>query len=198
MQVDRKPKWDKWRHVPDVRIWEAVALSLNIEPAKIKHSKDGWMADTHLFDEGEEFRDRIFIAGRNLGGSGKALNPTAIVMGSPADSSVSLPAFAQWACSIDWGIPAELNAIGQSRGEESEKTKVTQQWPWGNYETELLRKLAAAVERFWVLYDPNDPTTAPTNQQVTEWLRTQGVADRNAEVIATILRVDGLPTGPRK
>lgn len=71
-------------------------------------------------------------------------------------------------------------------------------WPWGGYETMLLRKLAAAAERFWVNYDPDDATTAPTNAQVITWLKSQGVADRTAEVMATILRVDGLPTGPRK
>lgn len=71
-------------------------------------------------------------------------------------------------------------------------------WPWGDYETDLLRKLAAAADRFWRLYDPADNTTAPTNQQVTDWLKQQGVADRTAEIMATIMRADGLPTGPRK
>lgn len=71
-------------------------------------------------------------------------------------------------------------------------------WPWGDYETDLLRKLATAADRFWKLYDPADNTTAPTNQQVTDWLKQHGVADRTAEVMATILRADGLPTGPRK
>ena len=71
-------------------------------------------------------------------------------------------------------------------------------WPWGSYETMLLRKMAAAAERFWVNYDPGDATTAPTNAQVISWLKSQGVAERTAEVMATILRVDGLPTGPRK
>ena len=71
-------------------------------------------------------------------------------------------------------------------------------WPWGDYETELLRKLAEAAERFWVRYDPADNTTAPTNSQVVEWLKGRGVAERTAEIMATILRADGLPTGPRK
>jgi hypothetical protein len=74
----------------------------------------------------------------------------------------------------------------------------TPRWPWGSHETELLRKLAEAAEKFWKLYDPADNTTAPTNEQVAEWLVTQGgVSKRNAEVMASILRADGLPTGPR-
>jgi hypothetical protein len=71
-------------------------------------------------------------------------------------------------------------------------------WPWGSHETELLRHLAAAADRFWKKYDPSDPTTAHTNQQVIDWLKQRGVSERTAEVMATILRADGLPTGPRK
>lgn len=71
-------------------------------------------------------------------------------------------------------------------------------WPWGNHETELLRHLSAAAEKFWTLYDPEDITTAPTNEQVTEWLVSEGVSKRIAEAIAQILRTDGLRTGPRK
>jgi len=70
-------------------------------------------------------------------------------------------------------------------------------WPWGTHETTLLRHLAAAAKRFWVNYDPSDIGTAPTNSAVVDWLREQGVAQRTAEVVATILRADGLPTGPR-
>lgn len=72
------------------------------------------------------------------------------------------------------------------------------QWPWGDYDTELLCRLAAAAEKFWVRYDPADPTTAPTNEQVTDWLKDSGVADRTAEIMASILRADGLPAGRRK
>lgn len=70
-------------------------------------------------------------------------------------------------------------------------------WPWGDYETDLLRLLAAAAEKHWRLYDPNDASTAPKNATVVAWLKDRGVADRNAQVMATILRADGLPTGPR-
>ncbi|TAN11540.1 MAG: hypothetical protein EPN34_07005 [Burkholderiaceae bacterium] len=70
-------------------------------------------------------------------------------------------------------------------------------WPWGDYETGLLRHLAAAAERFWMAYDPEDPATAKTNEIVAEWLESRGVAKRVAEVMAQILRADGLRTGPR-
>jgi hypothetical protein len=110
---------------------------------------------------------------------------------SPEDSEVDLTAFATWANSIGLEIP--LNFPWQPKMDLS----VTG-WPWGRHETDLLRKLAYAADRFWKNYDPNDPTTAPTNEQVSDWLKSQGVAVRTAEIMASILRADGLPTGPRK
>jgi hypothetical protein len=71
-------------------------------------------------------------------------------------------------------------------------------WPWGDYETDLLRKLAGAAEKFWTLYDPSDKSTAPTNSNVIQWLESEGVSQRTAKVMATILRANALPTGPRK
>jgi hypothetical protein len=70
-------------------------------------------------------------------------------------------------------------------------------WPWGTHETELLRHLAAAGGRFWVNFDPSDPTTAPTNEDVSTWLTARGVSKRMADAMASILRADGLATGPR-
>jgi hypothetical protein len=73
-------------------------------------------------------------------------------------------------------------------------------WPWGSYTTNLLDQLAKAAKKFWAnpQYDPNDPTTAPTNQAVIDYLKGQGVTERTAQIMATILRADGLPPGPRK
>lgn len=72
-------------------------------------------------------------------------------------------------------------------------------WPWGNHHTESLGHLEAAAKRLWVNYDPTDATTAPTNKAVSEWLITERkVSQKMAESIASILRPDGLATGPRK
>jgi hypothetical protein len=73
-----------------------------------------------------------------------------------------------------------------------------QRWPWGPHETVLLKRLADAATRYWKNYDPSDPTTAPTNKEVSDWLQSQNVANRVAEVMAQILRADGLRPGPRK
>lgn len=72
-------------------------------------------------------------------------------------------------------------------------------WPWGTHHTDALGHLEAAANRFWKLYDPTDDSTAPTNKQVAGWLQNErGLSQKMAEAMASILRADGLPTGPRK
>jgi hypothetical protein len=73
-------------------------------------------------------------------------------------------------------------------------------WPWGNHHTELLGHLEAAARRYWgENYDPSDASTAPINATVSEWLQTERkVSKTMADSIASLLRPDGLPTGPRK
>ena len=73
-------------------------------------------------------------------------------------------------------------------------------WPWGNHHTELLGHLEAAAREFWVNYNADSAkATAPKNDTVVKWLKTEHkVSDAMAKAIATMLRPDGLPTGPRK
>lgn len=107
---DRTPNWGKWRHVPNVELWEAVALSLDIEPNLVKFHYDGWTSNTHFFEESELFNERIFVAERNLSAGG-ALKPMAVVE-HRARCQVSLASFATWACSINWEIPQQLVEMG--------------------------------------------------------------------------------------
>lgn len=75
----------------------------------------------------------------------------------------------------------------------------TGHWPWGNHHTELLGHLEAAARRYWVNYEPTDATTAPINKDVSDWLIAERkVSKTMADSIASMLRPDGLPTGPRK
>jgi hypothetical protein len=108
------------------------------------------------------------------------------------DQRVKLSDFARWAYEKGFSLPPEFPR-------EDKSPATNGQWPWGNHETELLKHLAAAATRFWKLYDPTDNTTAPTNKDVSSWLQTEkNVSERTAEAMASILRPDGLPTGPRK
>jgi len=99
-------------------------------------------------------------------------------------------------------IELALDRIGELEG----RLKLTEPpsdqataWPWGGHHTEALGHLEAAARRFWKLYNPSEADTAPTNKQVSEWLQKErGLSQKMADSIASILRADGLPTGPRK
>lgn len=68
---------------------------------------------------------------------------------------------------------------------------------WGDHDTILLTHLRAAYEHWWEGLDQSIDA-APTNDQVRDWLiEHRGVSTRMAENMASILRADGLPPGPR-
>jgi hypothetical protein len=105
--------WNKWRFMPEVKIWEGVALSLNIAPEEavkmivdlgrrvIPNVRRGKVAD--------EFNDRLEVAERCL--SRKYPVPY-----SPASLPlVPLAEFADWCQSVGWGIPPELAEMAGQR-----------------------------------------------------------------------------------
>jgi len=126
--------------------------------------------------------------------------------------------FLTWALNTFDSVPAELVEQVRARGKHiadmqaltlrvaelkaqlaTNGTVTKDSWPWGGYETKWLRKLAAAAQRYWVNYDPSDPDTAATNKTVSDWLQNeQAVPDRVAQIMAQILRADGIRPGPRK
>jgi hypothetical protein len=94
---------------------------------------------------------------------------------------------------FDLRAPIEANDVAL------QNKPIVSTWPWGTHHTEALGHLEAAGNKFWRLYDPADDSTAPTNKQVAEWLQSKrGLSQKMAEAMASILRADGLPTGPRK
>lgn len=69
---------------------------------------------------------------------------------------------------------------------------------WGNHDTTKLKQLRAAYEHWWDGVDLSKDV-APTNDQVRDWLiEHHGVSARPAEIMASILRADGLESGPRR
>ena len=92
-------------------------------------------------------------------------------------------------------IEKESQPNTSTQNSEAHKTG----WPWGDYETDLLRHLKEAAAKWWVNFEPSDPTTAPTNAQVIDWLKDErNLSQNKAEAIAMILRADNLPAGPRR
>ena len=92
------------------------------------------------------------------------------------------------------------NSLAVLKPLENIESKLVSNWPWGNHHTILLGHLDAAARRYWgSKYEPSDTSTANTNATVSGWLQTErNVSQTMADSIATMLRPDGLPTGPRK
>lgn len=190
------PEWDYWTRLDRWELHDAILLLLELEP-RAPNGKEIWS----IINEYREAREPLASIVRNA----KNFREWALASCSAGklhishDSYSTLPRevdpgeWLAWAESKGIAIPEPLRVPSSTPTQPPRST-----WPWGDYETVLLRKLAQAVTRFWRLYDPSEPSTAPTNKQVSTWLEDEGVSKRVAEVMAQILRADGLPTGPRK
>ena len=112
-----------------------------------------------------------------------------------ADQEFQRQTVSSWLAAIGMGSIYRFN-LKQEIGD----TVKVGNWPWGKHNTELLGHLEAAAKEFWVNYDPaNAKATAPKNETVIKWLVTERkVSETVATSMATMLRPDGLKTGPRK
>jgi hypothetical protein len=125
MAANGAPDWEWWKHVPNVTLREAVALSLNLDPT---HS---WLL------RGREFERRQSLATRCLGESldGPLNWPAVAIEGD--EPVVRLQAFASWALGIGLDLPEAFSELahdtGQARrtlktavGADSDDTEPTQ------------------------------------------------------------------------
>jgi len=212
MERDRKPVWSKWRLIPHWSLLDAVALSMDIDPKSVREkSLNGGLYPSN-FAESREFVLRAevlyeIVETRRPEQYGLVLQHQP---GAPLGADITPADFVRWVASskCNWTLPPELLAIAEqsqlaehapSDRSQSNSAATSGRWPWGDYETALLRCLDAAASRYWVNYDPTDPTTARTNDEVADWLQSEFKLSQNkAQAIATILRADDLPTGPRR
>jgi len=107
--LDLQPDWAFWSSIDEVRIWDGVALWLNIEPR--------WVS-VHGLDKSQEFKDRLLLAIR----SSNDKLPRIARQTNPGNSTVALSQFAVWALSIGWTAPDEL-AVFAKGGPAASKSK---------------------------------------------------------------------------
>jgi len=98
----------------------------------------------------------------------------------------------------------EMENLISSEKNSEDHVNNSNHWPWGSHHTKLLGALEAAAKRYWVNFDPSDFSTAPTNETVSDWLvknykisEEKNISKHLASTIATLLRADSLPPGPR-
>jgi hypothetical protein len=185
-----RPVWSGWKQVKTIKLWHAVALACDLDPYQFMVF-DSPGLDRVFTRIPAKFDGLLSLAKNSLGGS-SILKPIRICPDDIEETEIAPSNFGAWARSIRYPLPAEFP------WQDEPALPLSREWPWGTYETELLRYLALAANRFWRNYDPKDPSTAPTNNDVIGWLVEHGVAKRTAEIMATILRAEGLPSGPRK
>jgi hypothetical protein len=175
------PDWELWPGSRRVTRDEAIALTFGIDPECLEYDSRGHIIPESLPDETTEkiFRKRL----RSL----EACRPYTNILLS------EIATWAVWEVKLK-DLPFEFAALAQ----KPDKAAHMPAWPWGTHNTKLLSKLKGAAEKFWKNYDPTDATTAPKSTDLIVFLKKEGVSTRIAESMATILRADRLPTGPRK
>jgi hypothetical protein len=119
----KKPNWKEWAHTPNVRVWQACALSLNIDPHAMQATSTGWMSgpghgpffEDESFPDDDtkaefELRERVLLA--NLSNRDH-FSAGILSMSTPGNHGVNLAEFATWAAGVvQWdNLPAELLAM---------------------------------------------------------------------------------------
>lgn len=116
--------WKLWTTVPHVKLWEAVALVLNIEPTSLEPLQDGWMAgpgrgpyfERRSFPKPElrdEFEKALSFAERGANYSGPIHLRIGLASGmNKRTAEVSLSEVVAFFASCEWpDIPAPLLAL---------------------------------------------------------------------------------------
>lgn len=144
------PDWREWKHTPDVTVWQACALSMNIEPRSMRPTENGWMGGygsplsfmhTNASEKEEfELRQRVLMAN---------LSRESLDAQTPNRTTVRLSLFAFFAVSIvKWeGLPPELVALADvPKREEAPATTMPDAAPDPTYATPSRASEKAASE----------------------------------------------------
>ena len=109
---DRKPNWNKWKLIPNAKIWAVAALSLDIDPDKVKHNPQGWMANAFTTLEGQDFKDRVEVITANaMNDKSSLLYLVTLNQGGVEYCEISIANFAKWAISKSLSLPSELAGL---------------------------------------------------------------------------------------
>jgi len=110
------PKWEKWKLVPNIGTWEALALSIGVEPWGFEEYQE-WYKELSqaqkclIFDRGFVL-ERVVNAGiiSLVNNNNYAINVY-----------ISMKEFVDWINTTDWDIPGELATLNCG---ESESKKI--------------------------------------------------------------------------
>jgi len=183
MSEDRRVRWSVWKHIPDVNVLQAVALSLNIDPQKIRTHGQSWMTGEAVVIEAEEFHDRLQILKANLTYTGD-LEITSMQLGGGLGTKITVTSFARWASSLGWIIPDELRELG-ANVERAPLVPPTPDAPLKTKERDTLLILIAALCRHGGI-DWNQRGIASAIELLTEQLGARVNDDTIRDVLKDI------------
>lgn len=112
------PNWGKWAYMRDIELWEAVALSLNLEPDKLPVYLGAYekLGDDPFRICPTPFLERLLVANSNCGIS-LGFKP---VHELKARCLVDLPEFAAWAVKLNIpNLPPELLAMADTKAAQN-------------------------------------------------------------------------------
>lgn len=111
--------WDFWCQKINARLWEAIALSVDIDPRQgaigLDREKEGltFSGDEISLEDLALLADRTAIALDHLGAT---LAPSALSLSDPTQHSVRLKDFAAWAAYMKWSpFPERFAAMADSQ-----------------------------------------------------------------------------------
>lgn len=115
------PDWDEWLSLKDVLLWQACALSLNLDPLSMNFHPQAWMTgpgSDPIFEEdtfpSEEkralFYKRLRVAKSNFGGASSSTGTSDIGYYDVRGMCVRLSEFVTWALALPtpWDMPEDL------------------------------------------------------------------------------------------
>jgi hypothetical protein len=196
--------WRRWAAQHEAALWQVVALHSNLDPDLLHRHWDEYQpGQLWPHAEYEIAVDESLVAAlrANLSRAGAAVEmyelPTVPAM--PAGSRVpSRFLFDDFdLCTVKfsdfhaWATRVHLPVV---TGWPSRSTNG--RWPWGAHTTSRLECLANAAQ-LWRDYVPGNDSTAPKNETVEQHLQKLGVGKVASEVMASMLRADGVRKGPR-
>ena len=200
------PNWSEWQLMPKLHIWQAVALSLSVDPYTVETNSMSWFADDGqlrrgvggyssatppkcmLPEESIEFNTRLKQA-MNAAKVG-AFEAQRYQGGMHGFSFVMHGHFWKWARQVGWSIPDEMMNF------KSEPTKAEPLMQ--PHFTKDLELLIQAANYFWKDADQSDKSTLAkkSNPEVAKWLVIRGFSsDSLASKGASIIRPDWAAKG---
>lgn len=133
----RPDAWKKWLDKPRVRLWEAVALSMGIDPGQVSREAgagwSGWevgVETSNLATDAAEFCSRLKQACSHADANGGTLklHPPLkpawgeVITDDLVNHAVGLADFSRWAKLMGWNLPGDLLEVGEKQKADAEFT----------------------------------------------------------------------------